>query len=248
MDTFTLSQIDELRAIEKTRLDRGEPGIRVELQELINRLKSGGVAGKSADVRIARAKRMFDLGVGRELFTKGKLPNESFEAYLATIPEIPVEYLVGDPDFEHLVLEEPRIGLKRLCDLGIIVFDGNDQTFEAWDSRHEDAMEPRWIRLQDGRKNRKRKPDDCRQSFNTDELGTTALQGVCAYLQIPTVVADLNIGADGHVMDLPGSVHRGGRRLCAFLFVGGGRAGLYWYWDGVVGPQFGSSSRRECRA
>ena len=245
MSTFTQDQVSELRAIEKARLGRGEPGVRAALQELITRLKSGGIAGKSTDVRIVRAKRMFDLGVVRELCLKGKLPNDSFEAYLATIPEIPPEYL-QDSDYEHLVLEESRIGLKRLCELGIIVFGGDDQTFEAWDHRHEDAREPRWIRLQDGRKNRNRKPDDCRQSFNTDELGTTALQGVCAYLQIPTIVADLNIGAGGHVMDLPGSVHRVNRQVCAYLGACGGQAGLDW--RGRAFPFFGSSSRRECRA
>jgi hypothetical protein len=215
-----------------------EPGLRGELQELILRLKSGGVAGKTGDPRIAQAKRYFDLGIGRELGLA------DFAAYLATIPEIPEALRTDDPDFPHLVLVEPRLPLAKLCALGNIEFHGDDNTFEPRDAQCRNPRHPVWIRIQDGRKNRDRSVDDCRRNFAAGELGLTALQGVAAYLQHPEVVADLARGSDGHAMDLPGSVGRGGRGGAACLGVRDGRAKLGWNWGGSAGPGFGSASRR----
>lgn len=198
---------------------------------------TGGVAGKSDDQRVVQAKRLWDLGVGRGLGFK------SFEDYLASIPEIGAALLKDDPEFPLLVLVEPRVGLKKLCDLGGIAFDGNDDTFAAYDDRHSEFTQPSWIRVQDGRQNRNRSVRDCRKSFGERELGLTALQGVCAYLQHPQVLSE--VSQDGaHVMDFPGSVPRGRRVLAAYLRLCFGRPELRWNWDDSALPEFGSASRR----
>lgn len=227
---MTLGQLDQLREI-----DRASDGIGDEIQELIRRLTSGGVAGKSDDPRVVQAKRFWDIGVGREL---GKM---SFEEYLKDIPEIPEELAKADKEFPILVLVEPRVGLKRLCDLGGITFDGDDQTFVANDEKQAEFAKPTWIRIQDGRKNRNKTVDACRSGFHEAERGLTALQGVSAYLQHKNIVQE-----NEHVMDLPGSVRREHRDGAAYLKVWRGRPELGWGWDGYAHPQYGSASRREC--
>lgn len=238
---FNLAQVVQLTEIQNARRRRGQPGIGSVIDELIRRLTSGGVAGKTDDVRTAQAKLLWDLGVGREL----GMP--SFETYLATIPQIPAELAKDDADYPLLVLVEPRVGLKRLCGLGNIESSGGDNMFVEHDGWHGEFAEPAWIRVQDGRKNRNRAVRDCRASFAQDELGLTALQGVCTYLQHPESVVDTD-REDGHVMDLPSSVRRDKRDAAAYLKVCGGRAELRWYFDYLGHPRYGSASRRKCRA
>ena len=48
---FNVGHVAELHAIQKARLARGEPGIGLEVEELIRRLTSGSVAGKLTDPR-----------------------------------------------------------------------------------------------------------------------------------------------------------------------------------------------------
>jgi hypothetical protein len=239
MSLFNAGHSVLLFEIQAERLQRGEPGIGPEVEDLIRRLTSGGVAGKTDDPREAQVKRYWDLGVGTALGCK------SFSEYLASIPEIPEALKADDASFPLLVLVETRVGLKRLCDLGNIAFDGNDETFVAYDARHAELTQPTWIRIQDGRKNRNRSVKDCRETFAEHELGLTALQGVCSYLQHPTVVIEWT--KDGaHAMDLSGSVHRGYRDDVACLRVREGRAELFWYWVGLAVPGCGSASCREC--
>lgn len=225
---MTLGQQDQLREI-----DRAGDGIGDEIQELIRRLTSGGVAGKSDDPRTVQAKRFWDIGVGRELTL------ESFQMYLATIPEIPEALKAKDKRFPILVLVELRIGLKRLCKLGDIAFGGDDQTFVAHDEGHAEFNQSTWIRIQNGRKNRNKKVTACRKGFNKSERGLTALQGVCAYLQNSVVVVE-----DVHAMDLPGSVLRGDRGRAALLEVWKGQMELFWRSGNDAFPRFGSASRR----
>lgn len=238
---FGLSHIKQLTEIQDTRKRRGQRGIGSEVEELISRLTSGGVAGKTDDVRTAQAKRLWDIRVGRELGFS------SFDAYLATIPEIHEMIGMVDADYPLLVLVEPRLGLKRLCGLGNIDFSGDDRTFVEYDERHCEFEEPTWIRVQDGRNNRNRSVRDCRKSFAKRELGLTALQGVCAFILHPEVVTDTD-RADGHVLDLSGSIRRGNRDGAACLRMWRGRAELVWVFGDHASPECGSASRRERKA
>ena len=235
-DLFHVGHVAQLHEIQRARLGRNEPGIGPEVEELIRRLTSGGVAGKSDDPRVAQAKRYFDMGVGRELSIV------DFEGYLETIPAIPEALKADNPAFPYLVLV-PKIGLARLCQLGGIAFAGDDQTFVPWSDGYRDSASPVWIRVQDGRRNRNRSVSDCRSAFAVGEFGLTALQGVATYLAHPEVVSDF-AREGGHAMDLPGSVHREGRERAAYLSVSDGRARLNWRWHAYAGPGFGSASLR----
>ena len=57
-----------------------------------------------------------NIGVGREL------GYDKFEDYLKDIPTIP-DGLTKDPGFPILVLEDPRISLRKLCELVGITID-----------------------------------------------------------------------------------------------------------------------------
>ena len=234
---ITTGQVKRLLEIDSEGLGIGE-----EVQELILRVTSGGVAKLADDLRIIQAKRYWDMRVGLVLGRK------SFKYYLADIPIIPDALRAGDQRFPYLVLVEPRIGLAMLCQFGNVIFDGNDHTLMPLDECHADASQPIWIRIQDGRKNRNRRPSDCRQAFAKDEFGLTALQGICAYLQDPAVVTDLNKDSGGHAMDLVGSVYRGSHVGSACLWVENGQARLNWSMNGFANTRYGSASRRECEA
>lgn len=220
-----------------------EHGLRSDIQAIIEKYTKDAAresGSKDAGIRRSQAKRLWDLGVGRELGFK------RFKDYLASTPEIPEALLKDDAEFPLLVLVQP-FSLSRLCALGNIDFDGNDDTFIAYDARCAEFTQPTWIRVQDGCKNRNRKVVDCRTGFVSYEIGLTALQGVCAYLHHPTVISELNDNPDGHAMDLPGSVHRSGRGFAAYLRLWKGRVRLCWLWDDDVVPGYGSASRRECK-
>lgn len=247
MSDFTIAHIAQLHEIQAARRKRNQPGIGLEVENLIRQLTSGGVAGKSDDIRTAQAKRLWDLGIGHRYvdhFVGLRHGFRSFEDYLAAIPEIPAELLKHDSEFWLLVLVEPRIGLKRLCNLGGITFDGDGATFVEYDRRHYEFLYPTWIRIQDGRKNQNRSVRDCRKSFGKRELGLTALQGVCAYLQHPQVVSEATTES-AHIMDLSGSAHRDNPDAAAFLKVWSGQPNLQWGRDGDALPYYGSASRRE---
>lgn len=235
---FDTGHIAQLHEIQRARLRRGEPGIGEEVEELIRRLTSGGVASVSDDLRIVRAKRLFDLGVGRELnLTR-------FENYLATIPGVPEALLREDRHFPHLILVEPRIGLTNLCALGNFVFSGDDKTFVPWNEAYANPTSPVWIRMRDGRKNRNRNPSACRTSFYLDEFGLTALEGVCSYLEVPSVVEEMEDNPNAFAMVLLGSVLGTDRKEMASLFVKSGQPMMYWHWEDGASPEWGSASKK----
>ncbi len=193
---FDLSHIEQLINIQDARRRDGQSGIGAEVEGLIRRLTSGGVASKTDDVRTEQVKWLWRLGVGREL----GLP--SFEDYFADIPEIPEDLVKDDAHFQLLVLVEPRIALNRLCELGNIKFRWQDNRFVEYDKRHREFDVPAWIRVGDGRKNWSGSFSRCRRSSVNDDLGLTVFQGVCAYLQHPEPLAN------DRVIKLPGSVHQ----------------------------------------
>jgi hypothetical protein len=188
-------------------------------------------------VREAQAQRYCEIGVSVGLGFC------SFVSYLASIPEIPEELLKDDPRFPLLVLVEPRLGLKKLCQLGDINFDGTGDTFSAYDERHDEFASPTWIRVQDGRKHSNHSVGSFRRSIvSRKELGLTVLQGACTYLQHPQVVSE--IAGSEHIMDLPGSIHLFCRISTVFLTLVDGQPKLSWRYENSCGPSTGSASRR----
>ena len=234
---FTVAHIAQLHEIQSARLKRNQPGIGPEVEELIRRLTDGGVAGNSDDIRRLQARRLW-LDVSTHF-------GSTFESYLASIPKIPSRLASDDAEFPMLVLVEPRIGLKKLCEQVGIEFDGDDEMFVAYDDRHAEFTEPTWIRIQDGRKNRNRSVRDCRKSLDKNELGLTAFQGICSYLQHRNILTEaMKDGA--HNMDFSGSVPRRHHDCVGSLKLTGGQPILGWHTSDPTNPRYGSASRREC--
>lgn len=228
--TFTVDQITELRAIEKTRMGKGESGLRAEVQSLIIRLKSGGVGAKIDDPRVVQAKKLWDKGFGEALGI------DSFDVYLVTIPDIPDFPYSYKNRFPVLVLVDARLGITKTCDLLGAEFDGDDQTFVDYDPEQARTEKVYWIRAQDGEKNNGKSVRACRNSFTEDELGLTVHEGLAFFAQNPE-------GLRGRGMDLPGSVTRDYRDFVAYLCWVCERSKLSW--SGVDHPshKFGSASR-----
>lgn len=241
--TFTIDQVGKLREIERARLKRDEPGLRSDLQALIMRLQSGGVGPQSDDPRVVQAKRLYDKGFG---LREGGFPPHgnwpTFDAYLATIPEIPEELKANDKRFPELVLVDTRIGIVKTCELLCVDFDGNDQTFEDFDPNKAKTDKVYWIRAQDGRKNNGKSIKTCRKQFTDagDELGLTDHEGLALFAQNPE-------GLRGRAMDLPSSVGHEGRGSAACLSWFYERPRLDWRWPDTRGrsDHYGSASCRE---
>lgn len=233
---MTFDQMCELRAIEKARIKAGKDGLRLELQAFIARFTDGGVNVKSDDPRVLQAKVLFDKGLGGNL---------SFEDYLATIPEIPSTLLADDPNFPLLRLVDPRLGLEKTCELFGITFKEfgySDADAVAFDARHEIPATPFWVRAHDGRKNRNRRPDVCRDECKDKIFAMTAMVAIMTWVQDPSIFKE-----NEHILDCPGSVHRGTRGDCAYLSVWDGEVKLGLYRDaGLPDPFCGAGGfRRE---
>jgi hypothetical protein len=258
-ELFDLDQIVQLQEVQKARLRAEGRGIRAEVQELITRLTSGGVGTEdTTDSFLVQSKVLWDKGWGRELgFGKLDAYRRSLEQEgLSTTPERPPDM----PDhLNRLVLWDrrplfvredagkgtmlERVSLVKACRLLGVSCSGDDGTLIQHEATPEITVPVRWVWCQDGRRNRNRKPVDCRQSFVRPEVGAEALTGLFLYAQEPAV-----IGGEGdawHTMDLPGSVHRDDPSYCACLGLWSDGPRLYWDWGDEADPKYGSASRWE---
>jgi hypothetical protein len=165
--------------------------------------------------------RLWNHWFGRNPLVKAK----DFKAYLASIPLIPASLLGDDPKLPFLSLADPRLGLLKSCrllgirheDLGYSEGDG-----VLFDERFALPASPFWFRHDDGRKNRKRRSDHCRDEATGDILVGTAMEGIFAFAHHPHIVVE-----GEHVIHLPGTVRHSGRASCAYLGVWDGQAELY---------------------
>jgi hypothetical protein len=230
MGLFDVGHVAKLHEIQSARLSAGQEGIGPEVEELIRRLEMGGVN----QWRI-QAKRLWDRGFGRDPSVGAK----TLKAYLKGIPQIPASLLADDADLSLLSLADPRPGLLRSCKLLVIQFEElgySDDSAESFDQRFAIPTTPFWFRHDDGRHNRKRRPDHCRDEATGDIQAGTAMEGIFAYAH------HLDIVKEGeHVIDLPGTVHRDNRVDCACLEVWGGQTELYLYrHSDVASPDYGA--------
>ena len=239
MKEFNNDQILALREIERSRVKKGLPGFHDDIQALIARYKDGAKVLKSSDPRLVQAKVLWDKGVGRELGFK------TFKTYLATIPQIPASLLADDPNLPLLRLVDPRLGISKSCKLIGIKFEEfgySDADAIACDSRHETPTEPFWVRAHNGRKNRNRRPDVCRNESKDNLFAMTAMVAIFVWVQDPSIIKE-----GEHVLDCPGSVLRAARGCCACLRVWGGEVKLYLHGHAdIADAYFGSGGfRRE---
>ena len=228
---FGLGHVTQLHEIQKARLKRGQPGIGAEVEEFISRLTSGVVAGKSADPREIHAKRLWDLGVGRELGFK------DFGVWLESLPPIPKR--PDDNQLSTLVLvpDQSKIGIMKSCQLLGISFSDADNIFvDAWPDRAISGTY--WMWCQDGSKYRGKKPVICRDDLfpKKNLIAMTAHEGLWLYVVDRSVLRC-------HCIDLPGSVRGGRRGHIAYLLFSGNGPRLYWRWGDAAGDDYGSASR-----
>lgn len=252
MNEFTNDQVAELRTLEKVRVRRGGSGFRQDVQELINRLKDGGVgAPDTADPFLVQSKVLWDKGWGRELQIKtlDEYRNSLQTAGLVAKPERPTDL----PDhLNRLVLWDRRpllikqdgkehVSLVKACHLLGVFFSGTDDTLIQHEETPEITDPVRWVWCHDGRKNRGKAPRDCRTDFTRPEVGLEAIGGLFLYAQDQTVIG--GGGSERHIIDLPGSVRRDSPERCAYLGHWRDEVGLRWDWDGYADPGYGSGSR-----
>ncbi len=233
---FGLGHVAQLHEIQRARLKCDQPGIGVEVEELIARLTSGGVAGKSNDPREIQAKRLWDLGVGRELGF------ENFAAWLESLPPVP-EY-PDDRQLSILVLvpDQSKIRIVKSCQLLGINFSGTDNTFV--DARPDKALSGTyWMWCQDGSEYRGKKPEVCRDDLfpKENQIAMTAYEGLWLYAVDRSVLSRHYIDLPGSVLDVPGRDPRPGH--VAYLELWGGGPKLHWDWAGRAYGGFGSASR-----
>jgi len=242
---FDTGHVAQLHEIQKSRLRRNQPGIGPEVEALIRQLTDGGVAGKTNDIREAQAKRFWDRGAWNKPSNLGRGFMGGYADYLATIPEIPAELLKDDAEFPLIVLVEPRLGLKWLCAMAGLEFEGDDDFYQPYDDQviFRDYVNPTWVRVQDGRRNHGRDASQCRRSFSKYEVALTALEGVCTYLQHPSVVSDVT-RPHGHIMELAGSIRH--RNYTAIIGVWNRKRKLTYTFRGNDLPYCGVASRRVC--
>lgn len=249
-DLFNLSHVKQLTEIQDARLKRGQLGIGREIETVIARLTSGGVAGKSDDIRVAQAKRYWDLGIIMMMH------DNTFAHYLSTVPEVPEELRADDPDFPLLVLVEQRVDTIRLCNranvrLGDAGASGPIECLAEMTGAAESfacAVKPTWIRVQDGRRNRNLSINEHRQMMRVDEVALTAHEGICAYLQHPACLHPYEDGL-GFAMLLPGTSLVRYRNSFARLELSssrenGGRETVCWVPGDGKSPFAGVATRR----
>lgn len=169
-------------------------------------------SGKMTDLRETQARRLWKLGFGRD-----QVKAKNFEVYLDQIPQIPEGLLAEDADLAFLSLADPRPGLTHCCRLLGIKYEElgyENEDAVPYDERFATPAGPFWFRHDNGRKNRNRPPDHCREELKGDIQAGTAMDGVFAYAHHPDIVVE-----GEHFLDLPGTVRRDSRVLCAHLTV-----------------------------
>lgn len=174
---------------------------------------------------------LFQRGFGVDIRTVAQ--------YRKGIESVPGGLLADDTDLSLLTLADPRPGLLRSCkflgikfqELGYI-----EDSAEPFDENFPLPTEPSWFRHDDGCANLNRRPDECRDELKGDIQAGSAMEGIFAYAHHPQIIKE-----GEHVLDLPRTVHRGARVLCACLEVWHGRARLFLFRDSdLARPHYGA--------
>ena len=183
---MTIDQLVQLREIEKARGNKGAPGIRRELQELINRLTSSGVQSAIGhNVCFQQAKRLWDLGVGRAL------GHSTFSSYVTTMPHLPIGYK-EDEDHPLLVLVDHRVDWELYCRLlGIHYYEKEMRFKRLEDDEGIVALPPVpfWVQMQRGDLFPLSSPVALAKTLSPEEKFATLEIGLAAYVQYPNLMS-----------------------------------------------------------
>lgn len=195
-------------------------------------------------MRETQARRLYELRFGDVLGAK------SFDEYLngtdaiQAVPQLPVWPATHLRLFgaQNIFLIDGRVaekvGIEKYCELVGLAYYGENDTLEAHDAKRAKSG-IRWMLGQDGYRNRNRKANDCREGFQSFEVGMDWVEGGGLYGLNPKVMED-------HCLDLPGSVLRGYRDDVACMGRFRGVPELHWGFGGDANPCYGAASRSEC--
>ncbi len=176
---FTTDQMSRLREIEKARVRQGQEGLRAEIQELIDRLSRGPsrLDLKLGMLRKEQAQKLWDHGWDKDTY-------ESFEQYLATIPQIPQE-LLPDEHFKYLVLVDRRTPLKRAAQYLNVKLNGGGDNYVNVDPHGLRSEQVYWMKCQDGTNaNYSKTVRECREKvLKPNETGLTLFEGLSWFAQ-----------------------------------------------------------------
>lgn len=194
-------------------IDRLQGGIGSDVEEFIRSLDPGDGVDHMTDPRERLAKRLWDRGFGRDPEVKAR----NFRAYLKGIPPIPEGLIAYNYKFPFLSLADPRPGLIRVCRLLGVWFeefgytDNSAKPYSKWITLPEG---PFWFRHDDVWWNRRDSPDFYRELVTDSVLVGSAMEGLFAYAHHPGIFE-----GGAHSIDLPATVNRADRLLCATLGV-----------------------------
>jgi len=180
--------------------------------------------------RIAQAKTLWNKGFGRAF--------DSFDAYLATIPDVPEELRPHDERFQYLILVDARLGLKKSCELAGGKSHEDEQSLRHFGPAR--TSEVYWMRCLSGRCNRGKSARRCYIRCSEEcpgGMGLTAIEGVALYIQNPDVI-------EGYYINLIASHTHVGSNVAV---LGRWRDGLSLSYRNEYDehPDFGSAYRRK---
>jgi hypothetical protein len=182
---------------------------------------------------VEQARKLWQKGWGRELGYK------RFKAYLSSIPCYSRELDAGDMRFPLLILVDARISIVKTCELLSVKCEEADDAFEDFDAKLARTEKIYWIRMQDGKKNRNKSIQACREEFAGDECGLTVHEGLALYAQIRNDFRGMG-------MELTDSVSRKDHSWAASLcWCSSRRPALSWGFVNSALPIYGSGSRRK---
>ena len=140
------------------------------------------------DARAVHARILWDNGWGRGRF-------KNFEAYVSSIPRIPV--MPRGTRFNKLVLVDTTLVLTDACRVLGIEYGGDNTVFTHYPNRPPPA-EAYWMWMQDGESTLGLSGFDCVSAAPAKEIFLTAAEGVCWYAGHTGVLF-------GRSVELPGS-------------------------------------------
>ncbi len=190
--------------------------VSAELRKLIDWLTTA--PGQATDLLLTQAKVLWDKGIGI------KLSINSFDEYVASLPPVPVHYLVDDQLLEIVCLADPRPGLVWGAAAAHIKYDMQNNSFMECDRRHRVGKQPFWFRAHNGERNSGEKSSDVLTECVGSLLAGTVEVGLAIKIQRGWF----------HGMHLPGSVDR--RNSSYYAYIDDAHLGVRWGGEYGHGP------------
>ncbi len=181
------------------------------------------------DVRASQARALWKKGWGRALGFA------TFEAYLASTPEVPAYLSVEDSAFPSLVLVDGRLSVLQASHLLGVVVNGNRTTASI--PLMQDRRGVYWMRCQNGERFIGWSMDAAKQAGGSGEAGLDAAEGLAVLAQDSSLPRR-------HHLDLPNTPHPDWYPNGACLGLWNGKLELRWRRTDIADPRCGTGTKR----